>query len=97
MGLLMQGTCDVCGREREVGVASLPFAAVSVAYCRECLQENAFPLWALHASAEIAGGYAGMADWFQELRSYKDGRYIDGKEVVRLYGEQAEGSGGPDL
>ena len=83
--MFIQGTCDVCGREREIGVASLPFAPMSVAFCRECLKEDAYPLWALHASAECAGGYERCVDWFKELRSFKDGRYIEGNEVVLAF------------
>jgi hypothetical protein len=83
--MIQNGTCDVCGRERRIGVASLPFAAMSVAFCHECLREGAYPLWALHACAEICGGYAQTNEWFQSLRSWKDGRYIDGPEVMACY------------
>ena len=82
---LVQGKCDTCGKETLVGVASLPFAAMSVAFCRDCLVHNAFPLWAIHANVEMIGGYEHVADWFKQLCSYHDGRYITAEEVVALY------------
>lgn len=82
---LLQGKCDVCGQDKLVGVASLPFAAMSVAFCRDCLKNKAFPLWALHANAEMCGGYENCADWFKELASYYKGEYIDGDTVMALY------------
>lgn len=89
------GKCDVCERDnREVGVASLPFAAMSIAFCKECLNEDAFPLWALHANAEMCGGYEECADWFKQMKSFHDGKYIDGKEVIRLYNDRAISSNG---
>jgi len=82
------GTCDVCGKKNEVGVASLPFAPMSVAFCRSCLQAHAYPLWAIHANIEMLGGYEEAADWFKELGSFHDGEYIDGDKVKQLYEEK---------
>ncbi len=82
---MMQGTCDVCSREAEVGVASLPFAPMSVAFCHECLKQDAYPLWALHAGADMNEGYDNCADWFKNLCSYWNGAYIDGDMVRKLY------------
>lgn len=86
--MFIKGICDVCDREREIGVASLPFMPMSVAFCRECLEKDAYPLWALHIGAELNDGYENTADWFKELKSFKDGEYIDGPEVMRLYGSK---------
>lgn len=83
------GTCDVCSKETEVGVASLPFAPMSVAFCRECLTHNAYPLWALYAGYDINSGVEQTAQWFQELGSFHEGSYIDGAEVKRLYLEKS--------
>lgn len=85
MSYFRVGTCDVCQRDREVGVASLPFAPMSVAFCRECLEHNAYPLWALHAQYEMVGGPKNAADWFKGLSSFVDGQYIDGKDVLSRY------------
>lgn len=58
---------------------------MSVAFCHECLRENAYPLWALHAGYDMNGGVSNTAEWFQQLRSWKDGHYIDGAEVLACY------------
>lgn len=78
-------TCDVCDRERDVRVGSLPFAPMSVAFCQECIGQNAYPLWALHTGYDLVDGPDNAADWFKEMRSYADGLYIDGAEVLRRY------------
>ena len=76
--------CDVCGKDEAVGVASLPFAPMSVAFCVPCLKAKAFPLWSMHGSIELAGGPDGCADWFKELKSYHDGDYIGWDRIVEL-------------
>lgn len=43
---LKQGGCDVCGYQsggREVGVAAVPGAPVSLMWCDNCLREQAIP------------------------------------------------------
>ncbi len=38
--------CEVCDRKREImGVASSSFSAISLAWCRECLDQNAEALF----------------------------------------------------
>jgi hypothetical protein len=42
--------CDVCGNEsggKDVGVAAVPMAPVSVMWCDNCLRENAVPKFVL--------------------------------------------------
>lgn len=86
--MFVDGTCDVCLRQRQIGVASLPFAPMSVAFCRECLTNNAYPLWTLHAAIELGGGKAAVgefAQWFRLSRSYYGGAYIGFDRVLALY------------
>lgn len=77
--------CEVCQAEPSVGVASTPLAAMSVAYGRRCLQENAQPLWIVHFTLDSIGGPAHAAEWVKHVRSYKDGGYIDWDAIVACY------------
>ncbi len=77
-------SCDTCGGS-EVGVACCPLGAFSVAYCRECLLQDAHPLWAIHATLDCIGGSQYVADWVKLLKSHKDGKYIGWDEIVSLY------------
>lgn len=48
-------TCNVCDKKGVAGVAAIPFIPMSVAYCRECLNANAHPWWALVGNQSIIG------------------------------------------
>ena len=52
--------CDICGGEsggRYVGVASVPGAPVSIAWCSECLARDCAPTWIFdHDFVHVAGG-----------------------------------------
>lgn len=87
--MFMQGTCDTCQKETEVGCHSLHFAAMSVCSCRECLKQGASPLYLIHGNLDCCGGVEGVADWFKEsIRSYSDGKYIGWDDIVKTYGPQ---------
>ena len=77
--------CNVCNVEPSVGVASLPFAAMSVAFCAHCLAEDAYPLFAIHATLDGIGGPENAAPWFTLVRSYHEGRYIGWDEILACY------------
>jgi len=83
-----QGICDVCDRDREIGVASLPFAPMSVAFCRECLTQRAYPLWSLLGLIDMCGGPDEVAAWVHDCKAFKAGVYIEWEAIVRLH--QAE-------
>jgi hypothetical protein len=74
--------CQVCSQREAAGVAAMPGVPMSVAYCRPCLNENAHPLWAIHAVIEMNGGVEHVAEWVKDFRSYRDGRYIGWDEIV---------------
>lgn len=78
--------CEVCYQNEAVGVASLPFAPCSVAYCRTCLEQYAHPEWAVRATIAINGGEQETAAWFLDgMRTYRDGRYLIIREYITVY------------
>lgn len=77
--------CDVCRSEPAVGVAASPLAPMSQAYGRECLRQEAEPLWLVHATIDLCGGPEHINEWVKEIRSYKDGRYIEWDEIIACY------------
>ena len=80
--------CAVCDNEPAVGVASSPLAPYSVAYGRRCLDENAEPLWLVHATIELVGGPEHVAEWVKtSVRSYNpvSGRYLDWAAILSCY------------
>ena len=50
-------TCEVCGKERAVGVAAIPGVPLSVAYGSNCLAANAHPYPILVIHTALCGGY----------------------------------------
>lgn len=77
-------TCDVCGKPAK-GVASSVLGAFSLAYCQRCLEEHAEPLDWFHATLDCIGGPERAAEWVKDLRSYKDGQYIDWPDIIAAY------------
>jgi hypothetical protein len=69
--------CQVCNQRRAVGVHSSPWAAMSIAYCPECLWEDAEPLWLVESLLEINGGPQGCNEAFLNTQTWKDGQYIE--------------------
>jgi len=49
-------TCEVCDKNEALGVAAVPGVPMSVAYCKECLEANSHPMYALIANTVCAGG-----------------------------------------
>lgn len=60
-------SCDVCGTNESVGVASVPGVAMSVAYCQGCLRANAHPYGVLVANTATLGSYDEAAEWWREM------------------------------
>jgi hypothetical protein len=48
-------TCQVCNKQKSIGVASGACGPVSIAYCRECLQTGAEPFDLLTAYLGCGG------------------------------------------
>lgn len=80
-------TCDVCNGESGgtfVGVASVPGAPVSIAWCNQCLTRNCAPSWIFdHDFIFVAGGDATrLAEWALARETWADGRYLSFTEYV---------------
>src|SRR5688572_10857298 len=77
--------CEVCLRVQQVHVVSSSLAAMSHAYCEECLNRGAEPLWAWEATVGICGGPQYVAKEYQEdACSYSNGEYISWDRIVEL-------------
>lgn len=79
----MNGSCEVCNREREVHVGASPFGPISFAYCNECLTEGAEPEFVLdYLWNDVAGGNIGNLRVLP--KTWADGRYQTFQEYVGL-------------
>lgn len=63
------GLCECCNKKKEilVGVASIPFVPISIAWCSECLQSGAIPYWACVANTAACGGLEPTNEEWQGL------------------------------
>ena len=48
--------CEVCGKNKAVGIACVPMVSTSCAYCSGCLRANAHPWAVLIANSICLGG-----------------------------------------
>jgi hypothetical protein len=78
--------CEVCKKNEAVGVASSAVGPVSLAYCKTCLDWMADALWVIASSVYCCDGPEHMAEWFWDMRTFRDGLYISAAQV---YGRQA--------
>ena len=67
MADLPELTCNVCGEETAVGVASMPGVPASFAYGRRCLDANAHPYGIVVANTAMIGDLEHTADWWKEI------------------------------
>ena len=75
--------CQVCSINPAKGVASCTFGPMSLAYCSECLAHKAEPLWAFdYTFDEVSENGEGMADWWLQMTTWKDGQYITWPDYV---------------
>lgn len=84
------GICDVCLGESGgtfVGVAAVPGAPVSIAWCSECLQRDTAPSWVFdHDFIYVAGGdLDNLVEWARQRRTWADGRYMSFEEYVKRW------------
>jgi hypothetical protein len=80
--------CEVCGGQSGgdfVGVASIPGAPMSIAWCNRCIGRDAIPEFiARHDFIFVAGGdLSRLAEWARERTVWADGRYMPFAEFVR--------------
>lgn len=59
--------CEACNVHQAIGVAALPFAPVSCAFCVVCLITENYPLGHLIANTACIGGLAEAHDAWQGM------------------------------
>lgn len=59
--------CDVCNKNKAVGVFCVPGVPMSCAYCQECIDADAHPWGIVVANTACVGGMEYAADWWKEL------------------------------
>jgi hypothetical protein len=74
-------TCDVCNGESGgefVGVAAIPGAPISIAWCRTCLAQNAVPTFIFdYDYVHVAGGDATrLNEWARSRTTWIDGAFV---------------------
>ena len=60
-------SCDVCGKDCDTKVCTVPGYPCSAAYCQECFDANAHPYDIVVSNTWAIGGYNMCADWWQDL------------------------------
>lgn len=86
-----ESKCEVCEQNNSVGVAAVPGAPVSVAWCKTCLEEGAYgPIWVAKSTILTIGGLENAEDWFKESLVFIDGKYVPIKEALKAYDWKAD-------
>src|SRR5574337_21580 len=60
-------TCEVCKKNKAVGVCSVPGVRYSAAYCRQCLEADAHPYFIMVANTACCGGLEHTCEEWQEM------------------------------
>lgn len=81
--------CEVCKRNKAVGVAAVPMVPMSVAYCRECLEANSHPLHILIANTVCVGGLERASEGWKQM--VMDSLKHQGKTLEWFNGQVQEG------
>lgn len=84
----LEQKCDLCHGEsggRYVGVACVPGAPVSIAWCSECLSRDCAPAWIFeHDFIHVAGGdLEALGEWARQRETWADGHYVTFDEFVK--------------
>lgn len=66
--------CDVCKRVGIAGLASSCLGPITLAYCQECLNNNAEPEWLLGFNWDSCR--EDVAYWVRELKTWVNDKYI---------------------
>ena len=85
--------CDVCNNEsggKDIGVAAVPGAPVSIMWCDECLKRNSAPAFIFdHDFIYVASGdLANLSDWALSRVTWADGRYMEFREYVQRISQE---------
>jgi len=74
-------TCDVCQRKPVIGVASSSLGPISLAYCRECANKPAEPLWLFEFTYEQCG--TEVREDIKSMFAWMGDEYISWDEFVK--------------
>jgi hypothetical protein len=80
------GKCECCNRQKElVGVASIPALPMSIAWCKECLDNSAIPLFAAdYLFQDVRGDLNQIVpSYLDDQTVFKDGKYIVVREAMK--------------
>ena len=78
--------CDVCNRESFVSIHSCFLTAMSFAYCEQCDDYFAEPLWVWIGTIDMCGGPDEVHDNVKySAMSFHDGSYISWSKIVTIY------------
>jgi len=75
-------TCQVCKKNKALGVASSILGAISFAYCETCLRVGADDLGMFIFTYETCG--EDVAPWVKNLMTYHNDKYITWNDFVEL-------------
>lgn len=80
--------CDICENEsggKDVGVASIPGAPVSIMWCDECLKRDCAPTFVFeHDFIYVGeGNLDNLNEWAKSRETWADGRYMSFTEYVK--------------
>ena len=80
------GKCECCWRERElVGVASSTAGPMSIAWCRECLDNHAEPKWMLEYLIEQDNWRIHDPEYRIAVTFFENGSYHPFLEFIQEY------------
>lgn len=71
--------CNVCRKNKAIGVASVPGVPISVAYCMDCLEAGAHPIGIMIANTACLGGLDRAAGYWKYM--VYDSLYRIGKDL----------------
>lgn len=80
--------CEVCNINEAIGVAAIPGIPMSVAYCKDCLEKDSHPLWALIANTACCNDLEHCAEWWKEI--VRHSLKAQGKTIEWFNGEVAK-------
>ena len=76
--------CDVCNRtdREDLGVASSSLGPISLAFCRECLDNHAEPEWLIHQCYLTDNWRVRLENFGTVIHYFKDGVYKPANTIV---------------